>query len=194
MMDPAMQAMITQVVQAVMQQMGGAGGAGGAGAGPAGPGKGSAKVDPGLIYMELGRVRKLLTGMYQNLDWELPPDILDDSAVAQSVAGADPTGQPLPPGGAPPAADPAAAAGGAPPPGLPGIGQSAPISPIEPAGAEAKAAAAIRSTANDDVLRMLGLAGESGGSQIAASTFDNANRRAEAIAALSRSVNGAGVA
>lgn len=184
--DPALAALITQIVQQVMQQQGGGTGT----PGPAGPGKGSAKIDPGLVYMELGRVRKLLTGMYQNLDWELPPDILDDSAVAQSVAGgAPPAGQPLPAGGASPAggappADPAAA-------GLPGIGQSSPINPIQPAGPEAKAAAALRSTAGDDVLRILGLAGESGGSQISPRTFEDANLRTEAVAQLARSVNGA---
>lgn len=97
MLDPIIQQSITQAVQAAMQQ----GGAGGEGSKVAGPGKG-AKVDPGLLYMELGRIRKMMTTMFQNLGWELPPDILDDTMVAQAVSGGAPAGQPTN-AGAPPA-------------------------------------------------------------------------------------------
>jgi hypothetical protein len=87
-----------------------------------------------MIYLELGRVRKLMTGMYQNLNWELPQDILDDQQVAQSVAGAGPTSQPL---GAAPAGQPPAGGGGdasAGPQGLPAIGTSPAVPPMNPAG------------------------------------------------------------
>jgi hypothetical protein len=88
-----------------------------------------------MIYMELGRIRKLLTHLFQHLKIDLPPDILDDQMVAQSVAGQQPISQPT---DAAAPADPAAAGGGE-PLGLPGLGQSAPINPIEaaaPAGGE----------------------------------------------------------
>lgn len=179
-LDPMM---IQQIVQAVLQQTGG--GAAGGPAGAAGPGKGSAKVDPGLIYMELGRVRKLLTGMYQNLDWELPPDILDDAAVAQSVIGGQPAGQPLPAGGAPAGGDPAAAAGGG-APGLPAVGQSGAINPIEPVGQEAapgKMANDLRTKAGNDVMSMLGLAASPGKAVSPQDTSD----KIDALAALIRS-------
>lgn len=111
-MDPVIQQAITQAVQTAMG--GGAGGPGGPAG--AGPGKGAGKVDPGLIYMEMGRIRKMMTTMFQNLGWELPPDILDDEMVAQSVVGGAPAGQPTDAaGGAPPAPPADPAAGGAPP-------------------------------------------------------------------------------
>jgi hypothetical protein len=132
-MDPAamgggappidIQSIVSQVVQQLLpqlqRQMGGA--AGGTG-GPAGPGK-NAKIDPGMIYMELGRVRKLLTTMFQNLNWDLPPDILDDQMVAQSVAGQLPASQPTD-------------AGGGAAPGLPAMGGAPAINPIAPAGGD----------------------------------------------------------
>jgi hypothetical protein len=163
-MDPMIQQIVDQAVQAAM---GAAGGGGGGAAGPgAGPG-GKAKVDPGLLYMELGRLRKLMTTMYQNLGWDLPPDILDDSQVAQSVMG-DPASQPMDQAGAaPPAEDPAAASAG-----LPGIGTSPAINPIEPAAVGKQAS--IR-----DI--MTGNSGTSGG-------FDNPNMQVDAVAALARSL------
>ena len=118
--DPASLQMIVQ--QAVQQAMGGGGAAGPGQAGPAGPGKG-AKVDPGMIYLELGRVRKLLTTLFQNLNMNLPPDILDDQMVAQSATGQTPTSQPLPGGDA----------GGGGGVSLPAIGQSPAINPMAPA-------------------------------------------------------------
>lgn len=127
--------LMPMIQQAVQQALAGSG-AGGAAAGgapgapgAAGPGKG-AKVDPGLIYLELGRMRKLMTGMYERNQWPLPPDILDDQSVAAVAAGQQPTSQPL-------GADPAAAggdpsmAGPATPQAIPGIGGQAPIQPIE---------------------------------------------------------------
>jgi len=81
------------------------------------------KIDPTFIYMELSRVRKLLTHMMQNTGIDLPPDILDDGAVAQQLNGTPHDSAPLgQEGGAPPAG----------PQGLPGIGGEAPINPISP--------------------------------------------------------------
>jgi hypothetical protein len=56
---------------------------------------GKVKVDPTLIYMELGRIRKLVTHMMKSTGIEMPPDILDDSTVAQAVGGAQPSSQPI---------------------------------------------------------------------------------------------------
>jgi len=117
--------MITQAVTQAMAQQGGGAGAGGK------PG-GAAKVDPAMLYLELGRVRKMLDGLFRHMDIPLPPDILDDNMVAQQIAGGGAQSQPIGPGGDPAAAggDPAAQG----PQGMPGIGQSPPINPIEPAG------------------------------------------------------------
>lgn len=162
-------ALMPAIQQAIQQAM--AGGAGGAAGGPkvGGPGAG-AKIDPGMIYMELGRVRKLLTGMYQNLQWDLPPDILDDQMVAQSVAGQQPVSPPTDAGaGAPP-----------PPPGLPALGGSGAINPIQaPGGGATKQSSLL------DILRMP--EGHPAGMQQA--SFDEMNSRIDVIAALSRRLN-----
>jgi len=113
---PEIQAAIDQAVQAAMGGQGGAG----AGAG-AGPGAGGAKkIDPAFIYMELSRVRKLLTNLHQQANMPMPPDILDDQTVAQTMAGQQPQSQPL------------EQSAGEASPGLPSIGGQAPISPVEP--------------------------------------------------------------
>jgi hypothetical protein len=112
--------MITQAVtQAMAQQGGGA-------AGPGGKPGGAAKVDPAMLYLELGRLRKMLDGLFRHMDIPLPPDILDDNMVAQQIAGGGAQSQPIGEGG-----DPAT---GGPPPGMPAIGQSPAINPIAPAG------------------------------------------------------------
>jgi hypothetical protein len=116
---PELQAMITQAVQQAMSQQTGSPAAPGSGA--AGPGKG-AKIDPGMIYLELGRVRKMLTTMFQNMGWNLPPDILDDQMVAQAVAGQSPTSAPISADAA--ATDPSVGVS------LPAIGTSPAISPM----------------------------------------------------------------
>lgn len=89
--------MVQQMVQQALQQagvQGGAAGATGATGGAAGAGgAGAKKIDPALIYLELGRLRKLLTTMFQNNGWPLPSDILDDQAVAASVSGQLPATQ-----------------------------------------------------------------------------------------------------
>jgi len=92
---------------------------------PGAPGAGgSKKIDPAFIYMELSRVRKLLTTLFQNMDMKLPGDILDDSSVAQVMFGQMPSSNPI---GQEPQA-PAPAAGAAP---LPGIGGTGPVGPVE---------------------------------------------------------------
>jgi hypothetical protein len=161
------------IMQAVQQAMGGQGGMGAPGA--AGPGKG-AKIDPGMIYMELGRVRKLLTHLFQHLNIDLPPDILDDQMVAQSVAGQQPVSQPT---DAAPPADPAAAGGGA-PPGLPGIGQSAPINPVEPA---APAGGEKMSSVMDMFRQDL--------TDVSSSDFEETGSALDAVAMLARKLNAA---
>jgi hypothetical protein len=172
-LDPMMQQAITQAVQQAM-----AGGAGPASAGPAGPGKGSAKIDPGLVYMELGRIRKMFTNMFENLGWELPPDILDDNMVAQSVIGQDPSGTPTDAAGGSAPPDPAAAAG--PPPGLPGIGQSPGINPVEAVGGGMGGEPKMGSIR--DIFR-------SGVTEVDSSIVESMNDKLDALAALSRSLN-----
>jgi len=108
-----------------------AGGAPGAGGKP--------KIDPTFIYMELSRVRKLLTHMMKHTGIDMPPDILDDGAVAMVAQGQMPQSAPLGAGaeGAPPE-------GGGGGPALPGIGGNAPVSPIEaPSGPEKAGADAL---------------------------------------------------
>jgi len=84
------------------------------------------KIDPTFIYMELARVRKLLTHMMQNTGIDLPPDILDDGAVAQQLTGTPPDSPAIGQEGG------AAPAGPAP---LPAMGGSPAIAPIEAPGA-----------------------------------------------------------
>jgi hypothetical protein len=81
---------------------------------------GKVKVDPTLIYMELGRIRKLVTHMMKSTGIEMPPDILDDSTVAQAVGGAQPSSQPI-------GQDASSQA----PPSLPAMGGQGGISPIQ---------------------------------------------------------------
>lgn len=122
--DPA--ALMPLIQQAVQQAMGG-GAPGAAGQNPvAGPG-GKAKIDPGMIYMELGRCRKLLTTLFEHMQWPLPPDILDDQAVAMTAAGQQPQTAPL--GG-----DQAGGAAAAPGGGLPAMPGSPAVNPIQPPG------------------------------------------------------------
>ena len=93
------------------------------GAPPAAPAPGaggSKKIDPAFIYMELSRVRKLLTTLFQNLDMKLPGDILDDSSVAQVMSGQIPSSNPIGQEPAPPVD-----------PSLPGIGGAGPVGPVE---------------------------------------------------------------
>lgn len=86
---------------------------------------GKPKIDPTFIYMELSRVRKLLTHMMRHAGIEMPDDILDDGAVAMVAQGQTPQSSPLGQGG------PAEAGGQA---GLPALGGAGPINPIQPAG------------------------------------------------------------
>lgn len=103
----------------------------GAAAAPAAPGAapgaagGKPKIDPTFIYMELARVRKLLTHLMKHTGVEMPADILDDGAVAMTAQGQMPQSMPLGQGGE------AEQAGQG---GLPALGGAAPVGPIEPAG------------------------------------------------------------
>jgi hypothetical protein len=172
--DPATQAAIDAAVQAALGATGG--GAAGAGApGAAGPGKG-AKIDPGMIYMELGRMRKMMTTMFQNLSWELPPDILDDQAVAQSVSGMDPA--------SPPTDQAVAAPAPAEQPGLPAIGQTAAVNPIEPIGGGGAPKQA-------NLLDLVSGNMPASGQEVTATTFDKSSERVDVLAMLSRSLNAA---
>ncbi len=98
---------------------------GAAPAAPAAPGApaagGKPKIDPTFIYMELARVRKLLTHMMKHTGVEMPADILDDGAVAMTAQGQMPQSMPLGQGGEAEQA------------GLPALGGAAPVGPIEPA-------------------------------------------------------------
>lgn len=135
--DPSM---IQQIVQATLQAQGGAPAAGGAGgaAGPAGVGM-KIKVDPTMMYMQLGRLTKLMIHMYERMGWELPPDTLNDDLMIQQAAGqASATGGA--PGAAAPSSPPGGGAAPAGPQAIPGIGQSPAIQPIEPAGGAPKTA------------------------------------------------------
>lgn len=93
---------------------------------PGAPGAGgkSNKIDPAFIYMELSRLRKLVTHMMQHVGVDMPPDILEDNTVAMVAQGQQPQSQPIGQGGQ-------AEQGGA---SLPGIGGSGAINPIQPAG------------------------------------------------------------
>ena len=168
---PDIAALVTQMVQEELAKQGmGAGGAAG-GAGGVG---GKLKIDPAFIYMELSRMRKMMTHFFQKSGIELPSDILDDGAVAQTVMGQAPESAPIGQEGAP---MPGGDAGGG-PMGLPGVGQSAPISPIE----APKTAADV--WLQGDVVR----------SQLtevpSSETFDKVGNSLAALAALSRSLNG----
>lgn len=163
-MDPSMgapppdiQMMITQAVQTAM-------GGGGAGGAPGAAGK--PKIDPAFIYMELSRTRKLLTHLLQNMQIDLPADILDDGSVAQTMTGAQPDSSPIGQEGAPPEQAP---------PGLPGIGSTAPISPID----APKTAAAT----------MFGKSARNVGAPITSETFVGLNRDLDALATLSRGLH-----
>jgi hypothetical protein len=81
---------------------------------------GKVKVDPTLIYMELGRIRKLLTHLLKSTGIEMPPDILDDSTVAQAVGGAQPQSLPI-----------GQDSSSQQPPSLPAMGGQGGISPIQ---------------------------------------------------------------
>jgi hypothetical protein len=76
-----------------------------------------------MIYLQLGRLVKLMTTHFKNLGWDLPPDILDDDMVAQAVVGQS-AATAAPPGGG----------GGAEagPQGLPAVGQTPAVNPIQP--------------------------------------------------------------
>jgi hypothetical protein len=121
--------------------------------------------------MELSRVRKLLTHMMKHVGVDMPPDILDDGAVAMVAQGQMPQSAPLGAGG--PAEQPGGEA-----PGLPGIGGSGPINPIAPAGGTEKPAS--------DVMSLFrGPAGPDGSPDFVA-----AEQRIDALSALSRSLTG----
>jgi len=125
-MDPAMMGGMPPMDPAMM---------GGAPPAPApaanGTGAKSNKVPPELIYMELGRNRKLLTHIMRHFDIPMPPDILDDSMVASAMNGQVPQSQPL---GQEPA-----------PPSLPGIGSNGELGPLQAAGGTEKPASDIMS-------------------------------------------------
>ena len=123
---PDLMTVIQQAVSTAVQQAMSQTGAGGAPAGPAGPGKG-AKIDPGMIYMVLGRIQKLMTNLYKHLNIPLDPSLLEDDLVAQSVAGQT---QP-----AAPSADPSAGAGAQ---QLPALGGNPALGPIQPPGGSTK--------------------------------------------------------
>jgi len=128
------------------------------------PAGGKPKIDPTFIYMELSRVRKLLTHMLQQTGIDLPPDILDDGSVAQVMQGQQPNSNPI--GQEPQTAAPAPAPGGE--AGLPGIGGEAPISPVAAPGEKAGALQMFRAP--------------TGGPP----NFREANSRVDAISMLSR--------
>lgn len=68
--------------------------------------EGSAKkIDPALIYAELINMRKLIATMFSRLDWEIPPDMLQNTEIGRAIA----QGESLPAAAAatPPAAPPA---------------------------------------------------------------------------------------
>ena len=117
-MDPAMMGMPPMGPPPADPAAGGAPPADPAAAGAGGPKK--PKLDPSAIYIEQVRNRKLLLGMYRQLGLKLPEDILDDeNIVAPGV---------VPPsvGKETPSEEPKS-------PGLPGVGGSPAINPIEPA-------------------------------------------------------------
>ena len=117
-MDPAAMGMPPMGPPPADPAAGGAPPADPAAAGAGGPKK--PKLDPSAIYIEQVRNRKLLLGMYRQLGLKLPSDILDDEniiapgVVPPSVGKETPTEEPKSPG-------------------LPGVGGSPAINPIEPA-------------------------------------------------------------
>jgi hypothetical protein len=116
--DPAMLGMPPMGPPPADPAAGGAPPADPAAAGAGGPKK--PKLDPSAIYIEQVRNRKLLLGIYRQLGLKLPEDILDDEnivapgVVPPSVGKETPTEEPKSPG-------------------LPGVGGSPAINPIEPA-------------------------------------------------------------
>jgi len=165
---PELQAMVDQAVAASQAGAGAAGAAaGGAGAGPGGAG--SKKVDPGFMYMELSRIRKMVDQVMKHNNIPMPPDILDDATTAEAVMGAGPQSQPLGAEGAA-GAPPAGPEGGA---ELPAIGGNAAVTPIEPAKT---AAELVRSDINV-------------GQPVTSSALQRQGQSLDALAALSRSLN-----
>jgi len=156
-MPPEIQMAIDQAVQTAVANQGAAA--------PAGPGGGTKKIDPAFMYMELSRIRKLITNLYQQTGMPLPDDILEDQTTAQALMGSQPQSQPTDAAASAPADAAASAA-------LPGIAGQTPISPIEPA----KTAANILG-ANDV------------GQPISAATFQKQSKNLDVLAALARSLN-----
>ncbi|GAG67449.1 unnamed protein product [marine sediment metagenome] len=81
---------------------------------------GSSKIDPSMIYTEMINVRRLLTTMFKNLGWELPPDVLDNTEIARAIASGESASAAPPQGGEmaasiPPPPEPPPAAAPAPP-------------------------------------------------------------------------------
>jgi hypothetical protein len=174
-MPPELQMMIDQAVQAAMQGQG----ANGAGGAPGAGGAGAKKLDPNMLYLEMGRMRKLMTNIHQHLKIPLPEDILDDNMVAQAVSGQPPQSPPIgqeaggiPPGGPQPP-------GGA-PGGLPGIGESPAINPITPIEPPKTAAA-------DPISLLVGRPVDETGLP-ASGQLDRAANEMDAMAYLSRSL------
>jgi hypothetical protein len=152
-MDPAMAGTMPGAMAAAQPPMPGQPAPGQPGQPAAGAGK-SNKIDPAFIYQELARIRKLQTHMYQQMGWQLPPDILDDATAAQAlIGGAPPVSQPIQPG---PAGPPP---GGAAPGGAPQGDPAAAMAPGPEAGAPKAAALADDLTASLDTLALL-LAGD----------------------------------
>jgi len=152
---------------------------------PGAPGAGGKlKIDPAFIYMELSRVRKLLTHMMKHTGIEMPPDILDDGAVAMAVQGQPPQSSPLGQGGE------AEQAGGAPPGGgaLPGIGGAAPLGPMEAPGGAEKPAADNAAKIASDVVSMF----RTPTADTARPNFDDSQMNIDALSQLSRSLNNTG--
>jgi hypothetical protein len=122
---------------------------------------GKVKVDPTLIYMELGRIRKLITHMMKSTGIDMPPDILDDSTVAQAVGGAQPNSQPI-------GQDASSQA----PPELPSMGGQGGIGPIEAPSGPGEKQGSVASLFQGPV----------------DSDFGTFARRMDALASLSRSL------
>lgn len=128
---------------------------------------GKPKIDPTFIYMELARVRKLLTHFIQQSGMEMPPDILDDGAVAMVAQGQMPQSAPLGQGGQ--------AEQGA---GLPAVGGAGAINPLEPAGGSEKPA--------HDIMSLFRGPADANASP----DFESSQQRIDALSCLSRSLNG----
>jgi len=148
-------------------------GAAPAGAAPAAgaQGAGKPKLDPAFIYQELARVRKLLTHLMKNQGIDMPPDILDDGAVAMVSQGMTPQSAPIGQGGQ---AEQGAA-------GLPGIGGQGPLNPLEPPGGAGGAGGTEKPAS--DVMQLFRAPPKH-----ARPDFDNARNRIDALSALSRSL------